>query len=407
MEMTSLFALPALLKILLTFVVLLVFNRKLPLYVCLAGTSIMIGLWMQMSPLSIIRVMLRESFSGPVLALSLAIALILMFSDLLRRSGLLDRIVSSLKAISSGPSVSLVLLPALIGLLPMPGGALFSAPMIETALGDTRVKPELKLAINYWFRHIWEYCMPTYPGVILSASLLGLSFGQIFMLNFPLTIAAIIAGLVFGLSGIKYDKKERPEKVNMEGMKYFLYAIIPLLVIIVLALVFKVPVYLAIIISIIFMALANKSGLHAMYKMFIKSFSFTIVSVVLGIMSFKAVMENSGIISQMSAEFISWHIPVMLLLFILPFLTALITGLTQPFVAIAFPLLMTYLSNDHSLLTWAYASGYMGVLLSPVHYCLVLTREYFKASWKDVYKILIIPCAIVLATAYVVVKLRG
>ncbi|OGS20502.1 MAG: hypothetical protein A2252_01055 [Elusimicrobia bacterium RIFOXYA2_FULL_39_19] len=397
----------ATLKISLVLVFLVFWTRKkmdlgLGLFICGIALGLTALPW-----LNVLTTILQSTYKWETIDLLLSLLLIFYFIEIWSTSGGTKNLTTHLNSVLRNSPIALVIPPAIIGLIPIIGGAMVSAPLVKDSQYSKHTSPAKLTFQNYWFRHIWEYCMPTYPGVILSASLLGLSFGQIFMLNFPLTIAAIIAGLVFGLSGIKYDKKERPEKVNMEGMKYFLYAIIPLLVIIVLALVFKVPVYLAIIISIIFMALANKSGLHAMYKMFIKSFSFTIVSVVLGIMSFKAVMENSGIISQMSAEFISWHIPVMLLLFILPFLTALITGLTQPFVAIAFPLLMTYLSNDHSLLTWAYASGYMGVLLSPVHYCLVLTREYFKASWKDVYKILIIPCAIVLATAYVVVKLRG
>ncbi|MFH0806876.1 MAG: DUF401 family protein [Elusimicrobiota bacterium] len=141
--------------------------------------------------------------------------------------------------------------------------------------------------------------------------------------------------------------------------------------------------------------------------LFIKSFNFNIISVVVGIMAFKYVMEDTGVIVQMSREFISWKIPILLLLFLLPFITGFITGITQAFVAISFPLLINYLSADNNLLTWAYVSGYMGVLLSPVHVCLVLTKEYFGASWKDVYKILIIPCLFMLAAAFFIIKIRG
>ena len=37
-------------------------------------------------------------------------------------------------------------------------------------------------------------------------------------------------------------------------------------------------------------------------------------------------------------------------------------------------------------ISFAFASGYVGVLLSPVHLCLVLTREYFGASMGGIYR---------------------
>ena len=37
----------------------------------------------------------------------------------------------------------------------------------------------------------------------------------------------------------------------------------------------------------------------------------------------------------------------------------------------------------------AYAGAFLGVLSSPVHLCLSLTREYFHAEWGKVYRLLI------------------
>ena len=158
----------ALAKIAVVFLILLLTNRRLPLYVCLFFTSIFMGLWMKMRLESIFSVMLHEVLIPSTLILALVIVLIVLFSALLKTSGRLESIAASLKAVSSHPGVSLALAPALIGLLPMPGGAVFSAPMVETAVGNYRIKAESKLAINYWFRHIPEFVWPLYPGFILS-----------------------------------------------------------------------------------------------------------------------------------------------------------------------------------------------------------------------------------------------
>ncbi|MFO0751886.1 MAG: DUF401 family protein [Thermodesulfovibrionales bacterium] len=52
-------------------------------------------------------------------------------------------------------------------------------------------------------------------------------------------------------------------------------------------------------------------------------------------------------------------------------------------------------------MTLAFASGFLGVLLSPVHLCLVLTREYFKADAWGIYKRIIPASLVIMAAAFV------
>jgi hypothetical protein len=52
-------------------------------------------------------------------------------------------------------------------------------------------------------------------------------------------------------------------------------------------------------------------------------------------------------------------------------------------------------------ISFAFASGFLGVLLSPVHICLVLTREYFKADLWGMYKMIIPASLIVFCVAIV------
>ena len=53
----------------------------------------------------------------------------------------------------------------------------------------------------------------------------------------------------------------------------------------------------------------------------------------------------------------------------------------------AFPLIISVAGNTSlGALAFAFASGFLGVLFSPVHICLILTREYFKADLWGIYK---------------------
>ena len=39
----------------------------------------------------------------------------------------------------------------------------------------------------------------------------------------------------------------------------------------------------------------------------------------------------------------------------------------------------------------AYLSGYLGVMLSPSHLCLILTNEFFKSDLARVYRLMVPP----------------
>jgi hypothetical protein len=90
------------------------------------------------------------------------------------------------------------------------------------------------------------------------------------------------------------------------------------------------------------------------------------------------------------------------LLFAAPFIMGWLTDVNQAFVGISFPMLLPIFGADHPdmvLVMFAYVSGFVGILLSPVHLCLATTLQYFKASLRDVYKIMLAPAALVWAAA--------
>ena len=99
------------------------------------------------------------------------VGLILILSDAMERSGQSKRLMNALSGFLRSPRLRLVFFPALIGLLPMPGGAVFSAPMVKTVSEDMRISNSQRAVVNYWFRHVWELVWPLYPGIILTLGL--------------------------------------------------------------------------------------------------------------------------------------------------------------------------------------------------------------------------------------------
>jgi len=80
---------------------------------------------------------------------------------------------------------------------------------------------------------------------------------------------------------------------------------------------------------------------------------------------------------------------------LLPFITGLITGLAIGFVGTSFPLIVPLIYLDSSspipYIMLAFFCGYFGVLLSPVHICAILTKDYFKVGYFKMMRNLILP----------------
>jgi hypothetical protein len=80
-------------------------------------------------------------------------------------------------------------------------------------------------------------------------------------------------------------------------------------------------------------------------------------------------------------------------------------GITIAFVGTAFPILISLIQSlGHANLMLPYmmlamTSGFMGVLLSPLHLCLLLSNAYFHTSLLKVYRHLWVPCAALLGAS--------
>ena len=151
-------AAPPLIKVLIIFVFILTLNK----FRCNLGAAILLGtyflaLWFGLGIEQTGRLMILSLLSSQTLTLLAIVGLILVLSMVMEECGQMRRIVSSFSAVLRNPRLSLAAMPALIGLLPMPGGAVFSAPMVESVAGDSELTPSQRSAINHWFRHIWEY----------------------------------------------------------------------------------------------------------------------------------------------------------------------------------------------------------------------------------------------------------
>ncbi|MBD3347572.1 MAG: DUF401 family protein [Candidatus Eisenbacteria bacterium] len=334
------------------------------------------------------------------------IVFIIMLGALAGRTGYLDRFVLGLRTYVSDNRIVVALIPAFGGLLPMPGGAMLTAPMVESAAKDGNASPEELVFISYWFRHVWEYIWPLYPAIVFVASMIDKEVGDIFRANWPATVAAIGGGVLLVLW--KADVGRNDPSTRVGSPLDLVLGVLPFAIVIVGALVFGLELILVVLGVIVLLSLFEKVRIRDLWLSFRRGASFQIVMLVLGVAAYKYLLEAAGVIEAVPEFFFRMNMPEAVVIAAVPMIVGLITGVTLAYIGVSFPLLVPLFGEDPvnmEFMMLAFVSGFVGCLLSPVHLCLVLTREYFHANLGRVYRSLLPAAAIIMAVAVSIVVL--
>jgi Uncharacterized conserved protein len=368
--------------------------------------------------------------------LLVAIFLLLFFTEALSATGKMKRTIDALTEWFTSKRLLLGGLPALVGLLPMPGGALFSAPLVASVDGHREILPAHKAAINYWFRHVWEYWWPLYPGVLLSVKYSGLPLGVFFLVQMPFTVAAILGGYFFILRGVKKETNGRTQNARLD-MRSAGSTLVPigLLVIVSMAgsmllphlgvateLASLVAMVAGLVLGLVVIFNKNGTAFRTSLRMLRTKNTWFMMVLILGIQAFAGILKCPldldlqktavlTLVSQMQNEFMAMGIPILLVMAIIPFISGAVTGVAFGFVGASFPIVFAFIGQNQPMhviiatTVFAYGCGYIGMILSPLHVCLVVTNEYFKTGLFSMYRYIVVPALIVFATCLVMSSL--
>ncbi|MBI5843408.1 MAG: DUF401 family protein [Deltaproteobacteria bacterium] len=409
----------------LVFALILVLMRWVSLGSALMAGAVVLGLAAGLSPFELVSAMALALVAPDTLLISAVVFLIMVLSHFMEKSGHMARLLTAFRGISRNAKANLILFPVLIGLLPMPGGAVFSAPLVEATARQQNLTEPDKALVNYWFRHIWEFSWPLYPGILLASKLSGISLARLAPAMLPLTIIALLAGYRVLLPGVS-GSVEEGENAGKGGWKPFLWEFLPIAVVIagfaVLEIAARalsgafpalgrlpseVPLVMALAASIAWTAVADRVGRELFKEVFTQKALWVMVYMIVAIMVFSAVLEKSGTVASISADLVRYRVPVALAAIILPFIVGLVTGITVAFVGTAFPVVLGLAAasgpgaNLLPLVALAFCAGYTGVLITPVHACLALTLAYFHSGFSSVWRKLFALCATVFTAGLV------
>jgi integral membrane protein (TIGR00529 family) len=406
----------ALLKLILVFAgIVFLLIRKLNLGLVLLLASVAVGLLYGHPLPAIGRDIVLASVDVLTLRLALAVVLIMTLGELLRQTAGLKGMVAALQSLVANGWIVIAALPALVGLLPMIGGAMFSAPLVDEVGDRLGVNGERKTFVNYWFRHIWEPIFPLYPSMLLAAELLGMSALELARATWPITATAVAGGLLFGLVGLpRKGLAEDPARSRAQNLRTLGASIWPIALVIVLSMTLPVDERLTLILSLLvtisLMLAVYRVPLLDLRRILVERIPWHTVVVIFGALIFRRVLDNSGAILAISGALTELQIPLAAVAFAVPFIAGLLTGLMAAAYSIGFPVIQPLVMASGGSIAghwalWLMAGGFLGTMLSPVHLCLALTRVYFKAEWGAVYRRIAPPALLMLGTAVAVLVL--
>src|SRR5690242_14819871 len=126
--------------VLIAIVILL--RRKVSMAAVMPIGALLLGIIYLTPPRDFIRATTIAVFSSKSLEMTLTLVLTMVMENILRTTGMLKRMVSSLSGALPDRRVVMAAMPAMIGMLPSPGGAVFSAPMVNEAAGPIPIDAE-------------------------------------------------------------------------------------------------------------------------------------------------------------------------------------------------------------------------------------------------------------------------
>ncbi|MCK4359040.1 MAG: DUF401 family protein [Candidatus Cloacimonetes bacterium] len=384
------------------------FLLSLALMIIIARKNLWVGFIIGALVLGIFNLSFREilaqiqnTLTDPsILLLAFAVGLIPLIGGALEVSGLMDDLVNNLRM---KRKLFLAFGPAFLGMLPMPGGALLSAPLVLRA--GTDISDDKYTAINVWFRHVLVLIYPL-GALLVTSKMANLSLYVAMLYIIPGFILMIVLGYIFLLKGIHGNLKTSD---NIIRKKIFIpLAIIlsaPIIHLILMSLfkniIQEIPLSVGVLTSLILAFSIGKLDLKKIIPISLKMKPWKYFLIIIGMFLFLNIFQASNI-SKVIADIV--FCKSFLIVGVAAFL-GFVTGRVQMPFAILLPIYYSKFgveATTYLVFAVMFFSIFMGYVISPIHPCVSVSVEFFGSSLKDFFKRLIIPTGISLIFALII-----
>lgn len=387
-------------------IIVLVASRK-NFGVAMVLGSLLLGLLAR--PEEIPRILYETVTDWQVLTLVAIVICIKIFATVLQDTGQIPLVIDHLKRAVPQRSM-LAAIPFIFGLLPIPGGALLSAPMVDEQGKKLQVNEEGRTFINLWFRHIGFLIFPLSTALVVMSQVSEVSINRLIVVQIPIFLVAVAVG---SLSILRLSKKKKTEPIEdryitsviMETVVNFLPLIVTVIIAFTLAEVVHLNIALLVALPtgiLLSLLLYIGQGRTTMLK---KGFSPLLGLAIFGIMLFRNMAFASGVTDVVAGYLEGGTASALLVIPVLSFTIGFLTAHNMAAIPLVYSMVASMIGGNIQLVSLLYVSSFMGYLISPLHLCVVVSYEYFKPRFVQLYKLMLPPALLVTAIAVVLLSL--
>ena len=395
-----------LLGVFLALVVIIIITSKWHevIYALLLGTAIII-IFSAMPINSVISTFTTVTFNFSTISLTIIVLLITLFSSVMYKTLLLDKLLKSLITLLKSIHMLIAAIPALVGLLAVPGGSIMSAPFVDQLGNRIKMPNDHKAAVNTFYRHVLLFFNPLAPMLIVIADLSTLGFIPIMKFHFiPVIITLIIGHLILKRlcpdtiqeTDISNNQKEEEGISNSftVPLKNVFITGLPFIIAIILALVFEVSFIIALAVAIALTIILDYTGDKVLTTsdikpLFLKGINWKLGLSVYTIMLFGEFIKDSGAIPIIAQIITNSNMSLLLILLISSVVVGFASGHPIVGAAILYPIFIPLAGESVAYLSLIFTGMMLGYMVSPVHLCLIVSNEYFKTSYLGINKLLL------------------
>ncbi len=339
--------------------------------------------------------------------LALITFLIGLFVSLYRLTRFVEGLGEGVKKLFGNPLIGIAVIPASLGVLSIPGGALMSAPIVDVLGNRVGLDKPKKIYANVWFRHVIFLVYPLSTFLIFFSYLTNIDLWILVARQTPLMLYMVLVGYILTRLGVKHDKSSlgevsepTTEVVRRDHYLLMKYAS-PILAAIIVSLALskftdyrydflpinRLSMIIGVTLGILLLLYLSRSGKKVVVGILRNRSIWELVLIVSTAIVLRKAFSLLDI-SSITGYGLSSIDPAIVSA-IIPFVFAYAVGMHMTGALLAIPIVQSITSITPTIASLVYVASFLGYLISPLHLCLIYTAKYFETPITKSYKYLV------------------
>ena len=363
--------------------------KKLNIGIILIITALVMALLTRLSPLQTWDVFLDVFRKSSSLNTVLVVGVVGVMGTMMKEYGMLDKVVDALSSLVKNVRLLFILIPALVGTLTIPGGAILSAPFVHDLGEKVGMEKPKRAAANLIFRHVSVFLLPYSSSLLVVASMLPqYSVYQFIGVFLCFVIPMIIFGYILYLRKVpkRLEGQGNGKSTGQNHLQLLTYAS-PIYACIIVNMVTGLPLYACMLVSLLLIfLLGEKKGY---LKLLISSIGWNTVMAVVGVFMIQGIVTQLPGLLQIFTNMFQVEALMLPALVLTSLFFGLITGFQIVPMGIVFPMLLSLSLGRGSLMAYTYivyCCSFLGYYFSPLHMCQLFTCEFMGVKTNQLYR---------------------